>query len=206
MHEQDRARPARPLRNRAALCRCVVAYGMRVDPLRRAALYTDIAPGRKPPRQNETAGKAPAADFILGAKFSSGGAPPSPHPCAGARRSAAGPAAVARRSWRRRGWPPRRCGIRGRRRAAPAAAAANSLANGPIAAVRPSTRRSPAPHCRLCPKAITRPVMRMADLIDARPDRRFDVVAAFHVGKALPAAPGLHHWKIPVSPAKRAIR
>ena len=34
---------------------------------------------------------------------------------------------------------------------------------------------------------------RMAHLVDARPDRRLDIVAAFHIGETLPAAPSLHH-------------
>jgi hypothetical protein len=33
----------------------------------------------------------------------------------------------------------------------------------------------------------------MANLVDPRSNRRFDLIAAFHIEKPPPVAPGLHH-------------
>jgi len=51
--------------------------------------------------------------------FSSCGEPPDRYPCAGAKRSAAGPSAAARQSWLQRGWLRHRSDIRDRRHATP---------------------------------------------------------------------------------------
>src|SRR3974377_716641 len=118
-------------------------------------------------------------------------APPSPDPGAGAKRSAAAQVGDWRWSWSRRGEERRMCGVQfgdgprqrlAAEQTAQDAAAAVELQM--IERIRDIASMAESDHAA---------GQRMVHLVDPPADRRVELTAGAHVGKPLPAVPGLNH-------------